>query len=420
MIRAFVMVSAVLVLSAAFAEPAKDSSGEASITVLRIEYRNARIRGERENAVKILRKILFIVPKDCDWRLVLAEELLQLRRTRESREEFFKILEIEPEFQEAAVGIARTFASEGNDTGAKIHMLKAARNGYRAALMMRKAKLAGYFNEYSFVIELVDADRPEVGKIEDPFHNPLRKKGIDVIDEKKPTDEISRQMQKRLVRDSELNLTAAVEFIKAGKPDESLAYYRKIEVTWSMREKFTDRELRKELERTFCMAQETLYPKIESLIREQTLGKAESLLEKLVMSVGRRDRAEADRLNSELVSLAGETAKGRDGKLKAAMMEIDVKRAKEFRTIDVLSRFEREVRPILHLCGTITGRDNTTGDRAFFEVGGREGLRRLILGESDEVGLIKNLRVLRIGEDAVDVRFEDVIITLRLGRKAAP
>ena len=127
MIRAAVLLTVVLVFSEAYAEPLDDNSKEAAKTVLEIEYRGTKIRGERLEGIKIIRKILAIDYQDCDWRMVLAEDLLLVGKLDDSRDEFSRIMEIEPDFHEAGVGVARTYALDGDDLKAREYMLRMAK-----------------------------------------------------------------------------------------------------------------------------------------------------------------------------------------------------------------------------------------------------------------------------------------------------
>jgi tetratricopeptide (TPR) repeat protein len=146
------------------------------VEILEVRYRNARAKGENAAAIKILKQIVLILPKDSNWRLKLAEDLLSAGKTVEARREFDEALEIEPEFLRAAVGIARTYASSGRESKAKIQLLKAARKGYPVARMMTERELKKCFNDCKFVLNLLEADKPEEVQVRDAFKNPLRRK----------------------------------------------------------------------------------------------------------------------------------------------------------------------------------------------------------------------------------------------------
>jgi hypothetical protein len=83
MLRAVLLTGAFLVCSLAYAGPQKPANPE-RLTVLEIEYRGAKAAGETQKALDILREIAEIAPKpkNSDWYLKLAEELLIAGRVK--------------------------------------------------------------------------------------------------------------------------------------------------------------------------------------------------------------------------------------------------------------------------------------------------------------------------------------------------
>lgn len=389
-----------------------------SVEVLSVQYRNARAKGENGAAIQILREIILILPEDSDWHMKLAEDLLEAGSAVEARGVFDRVLEIEPEFLKAAVGIARTYAAQKKYKKAKAEMLKAARKGYPVARMLRERGLKACFNDSRFVLELLEADKPEEVEVRDVFVNPLRRpeKGKKKNGEgDKPSKKLSVAEQKRIVEKAKANAAAAQEAIGRGEIEQALVFYNIIMECCKKKLLFTETDLIKELGVTREIAQDWLYPRIETLLRIKTIKKARDILDKLTLSVAERDKEKARGLNAELLGVVRGALESRDEQLKKRIRDIDKKRAEVFRTVEVLDEFDREIRPKLALRGTITGKLADGRPFAFIDVSSPDGVSRMVVEEGDKIDGLNEIRIVQIDEDFILMRYRGVEIRLELG-----
>lgn len=420
MLRAVLLTGAFLVCALAYAEPREPGSPE-RLAVLEIEYRGAKAAGETQKALDILREMAEIAPrpKNSDWYLKLAEELLAVGRVKEARREFDRVLEIEPEFAEAAVGVARTYALEGSDRAAKVEMLRAAGRGYTVSLMMRKKELGKYFKEHEFVLRLLEADRPGLTTDRDPFTNPLRKKPIEsngngtTEPEKK---QLPPEVQEQIVGSAKAALERGTIALERREIDMAIREYNKIQELYLTKEYFTEEKHIKELDKTCRLAKERMYPKIQAALRKRTLDRADELVRELTAAVGRRNMNEARRLNAEFLKLAEAADTKNDKELKEGLARIDAERARQYSIVEVFEDFEKNVRPRLTVSGTITGRLTQGRPVAFLEVTTEEGIRKLAVSASDSVEILGEFIVTAIGEDEVTARYRNIEVRVHVGR----
>ncbi len=424
MLRAIVFACVLCFCEFAFAQPEEfvfPPEPPDPLTVLEMKLRSARAKGDAAQAIKILRQIVMVEPEDADWRLKLAEDLLKARRIEEARREFAQALNIEPNFHEARIGVARTFAIEKKPHLAKAQMLEAARRGYRAALMMRKGELSEHFKNHQFAIDLLEADKPRIGVVRDPFVNPLPRPSKDDPRKKKEEEKkkpvLTPEEQKEIADSAVESLETGQAEIGKGNLDKALECYREIVGAYAKREAFTEKEHLDTLTETHRLAQEVLYPSIQKLFREQTLSRANTLLDKLCDAVWKRDREEAQRLNKELAGVVQKAGQAEDKELKKKMEALDKERARVYKTVEILDEYDREVAPRLALRGTITGRLASGQPQAFLDVRGAEGTHSLILTQSDKVPPFDKLRVIKIDEDVVHLRYRGVEVRMRIGAR---
>lgn len=426
MLRAVLLAAILLSSGAAFAGP--DTQGrflpgpEDPVEMLYVKYTHAMAKGEVLEAIGFLRQIVTMVPRDCDWRLRLAEALLKANKVSEAGREFDAALEIEPEFQEARIGTARVYALQNRPYEAKIKMLEAARRGYPLTLMMRKKEVAPYFMDYEHVLKLLEAERPEIGDVKDPFVNPLRRKSITPPPPGPPPGGgkpalLSEEAQRQITADAVSRLEAGLTAAGRGEVNEALNHYQEVKNAYARIDGFTVKQYEDDLEIAHRSAEETLYPIIEERLREQTMRKARELLGELTMAAGRRDKKKARSLNAELIGLIQEAAGGKDERLKRMLENIDKERQQTYRFIEILEEFDREVRPRLVLRGTITGTGTRDQSRAFFEISAPEGTRSTSLGQGREISSFKELRVVRVYEDGVSLIYRGLNIRMTLGAR---
>jgi tetratricopeptide (TPR) repeat protein len=415
MLRAAFFTVVFCTCGAAFAGPG-EFQGE--LEALGFEYRSAKAKGELQTAIKTLRQIVSLVPEDTDWRLRLAEDLLRAGRVKEARAEFTEVLTIEPEYLQACIGIARTHAVNGRFFSAKTEMLKAAKRGYSVARMMRARELKECFKDCKFALDLLDADRPQIVHVRDPFENPLQRKTTDDDEKKKKKEEkpgprkLSAKEQERIASEVKRKLVAAQDVLIRGDSEKALKLYKEIAAAYARIKAFTGERHAGTLEETYRIAQEMLYPRIEKLFREQTVENGEDLLEKLTQSVEKRDMKEAHRLNRELLEVVKKALESRDILLKGPMAAIDTARARVYKTVEIIEEFDREVRPKLAFRGTITGKLCAGRALVFVDIRLPEGTRRLVVGESDKVAPLAGLRVVEIGDDVVCLNYRGVKVKI--------
>ena len=419
MLRAVLLTGAFLFCALAYAEPQEPPDPE-RLAVLEVEYRCAKARGEKEKCYEILREAAKAAPKrKCsEWYLKLAEELLAAGRIKEARHEFDRVLALEPEFTEAAVGIARTYALEKADRAAKVEMLRAAGRGYTVSLMMRKKELCKYFKEHEFVLRLLEADMPRLTTDRDPFKNPLRKKvkpdgPVDPEPKKEP---LAPEVQEQIVLSAKAALKRGQVALAREEIDAAIVDYNKIQKYYKMKEFFTEEKRIKKLEKVRELAKKKLYPKIQAALRERTLREARELVRKLTVAVSKRELKEARRLNAVFLKLVDTADTKNDQELKTRLARIDADRAEQYRIVEVFEDFDKNVRPRLLVSGTITGRLTRGRAVAFFEVSTEEGVRKLAVSTSDSVDLLGEFRVTRIDEDEITAKYRDVEVKIGVGR----
>ncbi len=420
MLRAVLLAGTFLFCALAYAQQPDEGDPE-RLAVLEVEYRCAKANGEKEKCYEILREAAKVAPKRkrSEWYLKLAEELLSARRIKEARLEFDRVLEIEPEFVEANIGVARTYALDGADRAARVEMLRAAGRGYTVSLMMKKKELGKYFREHEFVLRLLEADRPRMTMDRDPFKNPLRKREVTTPGPATPRPEeklLPLKVQKQIVTSAKSLLERAQSALARGEVEMAFREYEKIQEYCSAREHFTEEKYKKALEEICELAKKILYPRIQAILRERTLRRARELVRELAKAVDRRDMKEARRLNAEFLKLAGDADTENDKELKTGLARIDAERAKQYLVVEVFEDFEANVRPRLTISGTITGRLTQGRPVAFLEVSTQEGVRKLAVAVSDSVDVLGEFKVTSISEEEITARYRGIEVKVGVGR----
>lgn len=423
MLRAIVLVGMIFMCAAALAEGKKPSAETlAKLEILEMDYRRAKSKGNTRAATGVLKSIVELVPDDGDWRLKLSEELLAAGALEQAEMEFGNVLSVEPDFLEARVGVARALAGQGEDCHAKAALLQAAKRGYSVALMMRKREVRKYFKDYDFVLKLLEADKPKIHIERDPFSNPLRPRPAvkEKKDEKPQKGKLSVEEQRESASEAKRKIEQGWRALLKGETQEALKCYRWIVNAYAKIDKFTDEKPIEELEQAHRIAQQTLYPKIEDILREQTARKAASLLEKLCRAVEKGDRKDARRLNSELLGVVQKALESKDNLLKDRVREIDSERAQMFKTVEILDKFDREVRPNLALRGTITDKSALTRAVAFLDIRRPEGVSRITACASDAVAGFQELCIVRVNENSIEANYRGMKVTITIeGRLTA-
>jgi hypothetical protein len=301
------------------------------------------------------------------------------------------VLEIEPEFVEAGVGVARTYALEGADRAARVEMLRAAGRGYTVSLMMRKKELGKYFKEHE--LRLLEADRPTLTTSRDPFANPLHKKELvpPGPGESGPKKLLPLEVQDQIVASAQAAFERGMSAVSRGEIDLAVTEYNKVIELYKTKEYFTDEKLTAALEEIYQRAKKRMYPGIQVALRRRTLARAGELVRELTAAVSRRDMNEARRLNAEFVKLADAADTGNDSELK-------------------------NVKPRLTVSGTITGRLTQGRPVAFLEVTTQDGVRKLAVSASDSVEILGEFTVTAIGEDEVTACYRSIEVRVQVGR----
>jgi hypothetical protein len=399
-----------------------------NVEMLKIDYRNAKTRGDAQDAIRILREIVRLLPRDSDWRFRLSEEMLQAGQIEGARDCFLDVIQLEPDYLEAGIGVARTFALQGRDEDAKVELLRWARKGYPVASMMKRQEFREYMLDYGLVLKLLEADKPTAEAVRDPFENPLRRKSVEPGEpdgpgkKKEPVKgKLTLEKQRDMVREAADLAVALQEALVREDTDKAIEFYKRLEEIFARRDDFTNEDFIAQLDAT-CAIVKRQYQRIEKLIRERTLREAGAQLDALFDAVRKQDRARGHDANGALLAIIRESLNSRDEKLKEAIGEIDTRRAELFKTVEILDRFDSEVRPRLVLKGTITGTGRQEETRAFFDIRTPEGMRGVVVTEGGQMPFFENLSLEGVQEDGVSTSFEGVAIGLEMGGEptAAP
>jgi hypothetical protein len=207
----------------------------------------------------------------------------------------------------------------------------------------------------------------------------------------------------------------AQEAITHGEIELALDFYNRIIAACEKIALFTVEKHRKTLKEANKIALDMLYPRIEALLRDKTAHKAKEVLKKLSSAVEGLDREKARQLNKKLLDIVAKALRSKDELLLKRIKSVDKNRADIFRTVEVLDKFDKEVKPRLALRGTITGKLACGQPFAFMDIRTSEGTHSVVLGESDKIDIIQELRVVEISNDYILLRYHGVEIRLELG-----
>lgn len=334
---------------------------------LKAKYDQAMRVRDYTGGIPYMKELVERHPKETKYvryRYSLAHTYLLMGRLDEADPEYDRVLEIDSNYLEAYLGQAIIYARQNKEKDAKDKMLDAARKGYPVREMQRMMELRRYLvGNVQFFLKMVERDVPQVEHTRDPFLNPLRKKS-GLPEEPGPDEPVvpvfvkgdPEPMQRdKMIKMKDL-LVLVQQSLAAGEEEEARKKFQQFKELYNdvVLGRITKEEYREQMEETWKVAQETVYPRLRQIELRKFKEEARAGLDELYEDYRNQDIEAARQHNAELIKILEPKMK-MDEDFKNLAMAFDKERADMFERIKILEEFHKNVKPFLRLTGTIIG-----------------------------------------------------------------
>jgi hypothetical protein len=266
---------------------------------------------------------------------------------------------------------------------------------------------------------MIDSDIPKVEHTRDPFINPLRRHTAVSEEEGEETEpEVVEGDPEPMQRDKMIKMKDLLVLIQqalaAGEEDEARMKFKQFKELYNdlQRGKITKKEYKDQMEETWKVAMETVYPRLRQIELRKFRQEARAGLDKLYDDYKKQDIEAARQHNTELLKVLEPKLKSDDEEFVSEAKKFDRERDELFNRIKILEEFQKNVRPFLKLTATITSKEvNIAMMETIF--GGE--LKKTSLRESDSLPRMESFVLLKIEEDRILARYRGEQVEVILG-----